>query len=292
MSTQEIAIKRLLTAPEFNQVVELQKHYWGSDASNLVPRHVLHTLCHHGGHLLGAYAGERLVGFVLGIFGTDIDPEAPDAGRTAASLLIMSKRMLVLPAFRGRGIGLRLKLAQRDIALKQGIELVKWTVDPLLAANAHLNFRKLGAVACQYQRDYFGGFASQSMTGDRLVLHWRVNSERARACAAGQTSRRSLRQCLDEQTPIVNSVHESGPAPAPGVQPRRMDTDSVLVEFPADIRLLDEQKPQAAQRWRLHLREVLSGLLESGYVVCDFLSAADGGRRRVFYYLARRGCRD
>jgi len=61
-----IAIKRLLTAQEFNQAVELQKDYWGNDASNLVPRHVLHTICHHGGHLLGAYLGSQLVGFVMG----------------------------------------------------------------------------------------------------------------------------------------------------------------------------------------------------------------------------------
>jgi len=81
---------------------------------------------------------------------TDIEIEAPDARPAMANLLIMSKRMVVRPEYRGRNIGFRLKMAQRDLALKQAIRLVTWTVDPLLAANAHFNIRKLGAVVQRY----------------------------------------------------------------------------------------------------------------------------------------------
>lgn len=284
-----IAIKRLLTAREFNQAVELQKVYWGNDASNLVPRHVLHTICHHGGHLLGAYDGARLVGFVMGFFGTAIDPEAPDADRAASNLLIMSKRMLVLPQYRGRNIGFKLKMSQRDIALQQGIDLVTWTVDPLLAANAHLNFRKLGAISSQFAVNYFDHPDSDSLSADRFIVHWRVKGKRAEACASGYTSRRTLEQCLDENIPIVNVNKESGPAIAPRVLSQLSDTDSVLVEIPSDMRHLDEHIPQVARRWRLHIRELMGRLIESGYVVSDFVSAAQGRQRRAYYFLARRG---
>ena len=283
-----IAIKRLLTAQEFNQAVELQKVYWGNDASNLVPRHVLHTICHHGGHLLGAYDGSRLVGFVMGFLGSALDPEAPDAVRTASNLLIMSKRMLVLPQYRGRSIGLKLKMAQRDIALKQGIDLVTWTFDPLLAANAHLNLRKLGATSGQFAVNYFDHPDSESLYADRLIVHWRVKGKRAQACASGCTSRRTLMQCLDENIPIANVIKESGPAIAPRALSQLSDRDSVLVEIPSDIRHLDEHIPQVARRWRLHIRELMGRLIESGYVVYDFVSAVDRRQRRAYYFLGRR----
>ncbi|MCY4070187.1 MAG: GNAT family N-acetyltransferase [Chloroflexi bacterium] len=283
-----IAIKRLLTAQEFNQAVELQKVYWGTDASNLVPRHMLHSLCHHGGHLLGAYDGSRLVGFVMGFLGTALDAEAPDADHTASNLLIMSKRMLVLPGYRGRNIGLKLKMAQRDIALKQGIDLVTWTFDPLLAANAHLNLRKLGAISRQFAVNYFDYSEAESLSADRLIVQWRVKGERARACASGSTSRRTLKQCLDESIPIVNVIEESGPAMAPRALSQLSDRDSLLVEIPSDVRHLDKHMPEVARRWRSHIRELMGRLIESGYVVYDFVSAVQEQRRRTYYFLSRR----
>ena len=288
-----IEIKRLMTARQFQQAVELQKDYWGTDASNLVPGHVLHTICHHGGHLLGAYDGSQLVGFVMGFFGTAMDqesseaPEVPDTERAASNLLIMSKRMLVLRQYRGRNIGFNLKMAQRDIALKQGIDLVTWTVDPLLAANAHLNFRKLGALSSRFAVNYFDYPESESLYADRLVVQWRVKGKRAQARAAGCGSGRTLQQCLDENTPIVNVNEASGPTLAPrALSPHAIDCN-LLVEIPPDIRHLDEHDPVVARSWRLHIRELLDRLMASGYVVADFVSAVEGRRRRAYYYLSR-----
>ncbi len=288
-----IEIKRLMTARQFQQAVELQKDYWGTDASNLVPGHVLHTICHHGGHLLGAYDEEQLIGFVMGFFGTATDqeapeaPEVPDTERAASNLLIMSKRMLVLRQYRGRNIGFKLKMAQRDIALKQGIDLVTWTVDPLLAANAHLNFRKLGALSSRFAVNYFDYPESDSLYSDRLLVHWRVKGRRAQACAAGCRSGRTLRQCLDENTPIVNASEATGPALAPSAFAQHANSDSLLVEIPPDIRHLDEHDPVVARSWRRHIRELLGKLIASGYVVADFVSAVEGRRRRAYYYLSR-----
>ena len=219
-----IAIKRLLRAQEFDQAVELQKVYWGNDASNLVPRTVLHTVCYHGGHLLGAFDGSHLVGFVLGFLGTAVDADAPNADRTASNLLIMSKRMLVLPRYRGHNIGLRLKMAQRDIALKQGIDLVSWTFDPLLAGNAHLNLRKLGATSDRFVANYFDDPDPLSLWSDRLIVRWWLRGKRAQRCACGQFSELSLKQCLEANTPIVNIVGDSGPAIAPRALSRLADT--------------------------------------------------------------------
>ena len=54
-----IEIRRLLSAAEHDQAVELQRSYWGDSADNLVPRHMQHSIARYGGHVLGAYDGDK-----------------------------------------------------------------------------------------------------------------------------------------------------------------------------------------------------------------------------------------
>ena len=51
----------------------------------------------------------------------------------------------VRPDLRSSGIGFALKMAQRDICRQHGIDEMRWTYDPLLAANAAFNLGRLGA---------------------------------------------------------------------------------------------------------------------------------------------------
>ena len=283
----EIEIRRLLSAAEHDQAVELQKSYWGEDAGDLVPRHMLHSIAHYGGHILGAYAGDRLVGLVLGFIGTDIDVDAPDARPAMANLLIMSKRMVVAPDYRGRSIGFRLKMAQRELALKQAIRLVTWTVDPLLAPNAHLNIRKLGAVIQAYAPNFFGLDEPQSLRSDRLIVEWWVTQRRVKERAKGAGSALTLQQYFDVNTPIVNRADSS----SDWLRPRRMtDVPSstfALVEIPGDFRQLEADDRALADEWRHHIRDVFPRMLAAGYIVTDFVSGRFEGRRRSFYLLSR-----
>jgi predicted GNAT superfamily acetyltransferase len=283
----DIKIRRLLSAAEHDQAVELQKSYWGEDAAYLVPRHMLHSVSHYGGHVLGAFDGDGLVGLVIGFIGTDIDIDAPDARPAMANLLIMSKRMAVLPAYRGRNIGFRLKMAQRDIAMKQAIRLVTWTVDPLLAANAHLNIRKLGAVIQRFSANYFGLDAPDSLRADRLIVEWWVAHRRVTERAAGRGSRLALKQYLDVHAPIVNRADASGD----WLKPRSMTdvpgSSFALVEIPADFRELEAAHRSLADQWRYHIRDVFSRMLTAGFVVTDFVSGQYEGRTGTFYLLSR-----
>ena len=283
----DIKIRRLLRAAEHDQAVELQKSYWGADALNLTPRHMLHSIAHFGGHVLGAFDGENLVGLLMGFIGTDIDVDAPDARPAMANLLVMSKRMVVLPAYRGRNIGFRLKMAQRDLAIKQAIRLVTWTVDPLLAANAHLNIRKLGGVIQRYETNYFGLEAADSLRSDRLVVEWWVTQRRVKERAKGGGSALTLQQYFDVNAPIVNRAAET----REWLRPRRM-TDApsstfALVEIPGDFRELEAADRGLADEWRYHIRDVFPRMLAAGYIVTDFVSGAFESRRRSFYLLSR-----
>jgi len=282
-----IRIERLMSAAQHDQVVELQKNYWGVDAKNLVPRHMLFSISHYGGHILGAYAGQELVGFVTGFVGTDIDFDDRDARPAMANLLIMSKRMLVLPGYRGRNIGYQLKMAQRDIAMKQAIRLVTWTVDPLLAANAHLNIRKLGAVIQRFSANYFGLEEPHSLRADRLIVEWWVAQRLVVERAAGRGSKLTLRQYLDVQAPIVNRADASGDWLRPRPMTAVPGSSFALVEIPADFRELEAAERPLADQWRYHIRHVFSKMLAAGFIVTDFVSDHFEGRKRAFYLLSR-----
>ncbi|MDE2853284.1 MAG: GNAT family N-acetyltransferase [Chloroflexota bacterium] len=282
-----INIRRLLTAREHDRAVELQKLYWGDEAENLVPRHMLHSISHYGGHVLGACDGEELVGLVMGFIGTDIDIEAPDARPAMANLLIMSKRMVVRPEYRGRNIGFRLKMAQRDLALKQAIRLVTWTVDPLLAANAHFNIRKLGAVVQRYAVNYIELVEATGLKSDRLVVEWWVTQRRVKERAKGAGGKLTLQQYFDVGAPIVNRADGSGE----WLLPRRMTeaphTTFALIEIPPDFPALEAADPNLADAWRSHIRDVFPPMLDAGYIVTDFVTGEFEGRPRSFYLLSR-----
>jgi predicted GNAT superfamily acetyltransferase len=53
-------------------------------------------------------------------------------------------------------VGFALKLAQRAMSLDQGIQVVRWTFDPLVARNAHFNLSKLGAHCDRFRRNFYG----------------------------------------------------------------------------------------------------------------------------------------
>ena len=91
--------------------------------------------------------------------------------------------LAVTPSHRNLNLGYRLKLAQRDRALAQGIDRMTWTFDPLQSLNAHFNFAKLGVSAGTYKVNFYGeatsGFLLQiGMGTDRLWVTWQLDSER------------------------------------------------------------------------------------------------------------------
>src|SRR5919109_3276797 len=117
-----ITIRPLTTLEECRQVALLEREVWGyTDAEDVVPPPVLIVSAKRGGILLGAFDERGVMqGFVYSM-------AAAKDGR----LTQWSHMLGVAPGARERGIGVRLKLAQRERALAQGIDLIEWTFDPL-----------------------------------------------------------------------------------------------------------------------------------------------------------------
>lgn len=286
-----ILIRPLTTFDEMRPVVDLQKIYWGDDFESVIPAHMLFSLANHGGHVLAAFDGERPVGVLVGFLGTNVEATNRPA---MANLQIASKRMVVLPEYRGHGIGYRLKLAQRDIAIKQGVRLVVWTFDPLLSLNAHLNVRKLGVTCSVYHQDYYGtsgeGGLAKLGSSDRLLAEWWVTNRRVEERLHGSRGGLKLAHYLEADTPIVNpsSVTDDG-ALFPAETTISPAGALALVEIPSQYPAIEAGNPKLAIAWRLHIRHVFGQIFARGFTVTDFLTETYEGRERSLYLLSYSG---
>ena len=179
--THEIEVRHCTTLAEYEECVRIEHVTWGEEIA--VPSAIFVVAHHTGGQVLGAFdavsggaSGARMVGFALAV-----------AGVRAGEPFLHSHMTAVLPEFRDRGVGRRLKLFQRQDALKSGIDVIEWTFDPLEFKNAHFNFARLGAVARRFIPDCYGVTASPLHAGlptDRLVAEWRLDAERVKSILA------------------------------------------------------------------------------------------------------------
>jgi predicted GNAT superfamily acetyltransferase len=286
-----ITIKPLMALGEMRAAVELQNTFWGNDAESVVPAHMLFSLATYGGHVLAAFDGAQMIGLLIGFLGTNIE----ESDRPAmANLQIVSKRMVVLPQYRGQGIGYRLKLAQRDLTIKQGVRMVTWTFDPLMALNAHLNIRKLGAVSHRYLEDYYGtadeGGLATLGSSDRLQVEWWVTNRRVEERLSGRRGDLSLQHYLGADTPIANATTaDTHGTPWPAENNIIPTGLFVLLEIPVNFTAIVESDPILARAWRLHTRDLFKRFLTLGYVVTDFIRSTYEGRDRAFYLLSHSG---
>lgn len=167
----DIQIRPLHSVEEFDACVRLQQLTWGREIT--VPSAIFVVGEHTGGLSHGAFENGKLIGFAMAM-----------AGFRHGRPFLHSHMAAVLPEYRDQGIGRRLKFAQREDALRHGINLIEWTFDPLELKNAHFNFNRLGAIARVYIPNCYGITDSPLHGGlptDRLVAEWWLDSPRVRA---------------------------------------------------------------------------------------------------------------
>lgn len=185
VAPQEIQVRRCYELKDIEECVRIQDIVWGREISVPVPMFV--AVRHAGGQILGAFEGGKMVGFTQGLIGLHNLPARSGSAQRVDSPFIYSHMTAVLPEYRDRGVGRRLKLFQRQDALKRGIDLVEWTFDPLEVKNAYFNLVRLGAIVRRYIPDAYGITGSPLHAGiptDRLLAEWWLASERVKSILA------------------------------------------------------------------------------------------------------------
>jgi predicted GNAT superfamily acetyltransferase len=184
VAPEEMTVRECTTVEEFDACVCLQREAFGLPDLELSPRRHLIVARSAGGWTLGAFAGAKLVGFVL----TQV------AVRGAAEVIGYSHMMAVAQDYQNLGVGARLKWAQRERALSEGRRFIRWTWDPMQSRNAHFNLNRLGVVVRSYADNYYGTDYSTAtgefgkplgLDSDRLVAEWTLDSARVAALDRG-----------------------------------------------------------------------------------------------------------
>ncbi len=238
----EFTVRHCHGIEEFKLCFALQQSVWGnSDIDIPVPMFVV--AAETGGQVLGAFDGDRMVGFTLAI-----------AGWRDGKVFLHSHMTAVLADYRNRGVGRSLKIFQLDDAIARGIFLIEWTFDPLEVKNAYFNLMRLGALARRYLPNVYGITSSPLHGGiptDRLVAEWWLASYRVKVATTGQ----------------LRSPHQIDPS-------RQLPEILVPADLP-EPRQADLAKSIAIQTT---VREQFQNWLAKGYVATAIENGPEGAR--------------
>jgi predicted GNAT superfamily acetyltransferase len=270
-----IEIRDIKEMSELKAVEDLQKEIWGCSDREILPRLALIPLLEIGGVLLGAFDGNDLIGFVLGF-----------PGRENSHPILHSDMLAVKRAYRSHGLGYKLKLAQREWALAQGVDRITWTFDPLQSPNAHLNFAKLGVIADCYKTNYYGETSSflHGAGTDRLWVTWLLNSENV-THKLRDPGRKAVSSDELEGAVILLQVNDTG-------EPVMADDDArgnaLVLEIPDNINAIRRHNLDLARLWREATRQTFMRLFEAGYCLFEFYRVERNGRKIGRYFAAKR----
>lgn len=244
-----VQLRALTSVEDADDIIRVMIATWGEH--QLLPREMILALAHSGNTPWGAFDGDQLIGYVLGWSGVD-----PDEG-----LHTHSHMLAAVPDRRHRGVGYALKLAQRAQCLDQGIRRVRWTFDPLLSRNAHLNLTKLGATADRFLPNFYGEMSDTLNRGersDRLMVRWDLDAEEPTP-VAGHTA--SGFEVLGREGDPSN--------PSPG-RVRAPEALPALIRIPREYPDLRKHDESLANAWRAATGSAFTACLEEGLVATAF----------------------
>jgi predicted GNAT superfamily acetyltransferase len=181
----ELLIRECTTIDDLDGCVNLQREAFGLPDIEISPRRHLIVSRQAGGWTLGAFVASRLVGFVHHLV----------AVRNDSEIFGYSHMMAVAKDYQNKGVGARLKWAQRERAIAEGRSFIKWTWDPMQARNAYFNLNRLGVTVDTFADNFYGTdyntdpsqrrAEGPGMQSDRLFANWDLSAPRVAALASG-----------------------------------------------------------------------------------------------------------
>lgn len=272
MSEVDVRIRRANSVADIQSCIDLQREVWRfTEPEDIAARPLLILGNRYGGSVLLAECSDgQVVGFSYAFLCRD----------GAAGLFWWSHMTAVSPQHQGRTIGFKLKLAQREAALDEGIDRIRWTFDPLQALNAHFNIRKLGVTVVDYETNIYGQSSSplhHGMPTDRLLVEWNLRSPAVADRLGGNPP-----VILRDFDGLVRILAGNGDLPSrPALD---LDESPLALEIPSDIR---ETPPESLRAWQKTLETAFRRYFGLGYTITDFLTI-DHPRAEALYVMEKR----
>jgi predicted GNAT superfamily acetyltransferase len=253
MSEDGITIRRAETIADYLACQQAQRLAWGiTDDSYVVPLATMVGAQLHGGLVLGAFTGS---GEALGLSFAFL-------GKIEGRACLYSQLTGIVPEQQGRGLGGKLKAAQREFARAEGLDCLAWAFDPLQAGNARFNLGRLGATSRRFVEDMYGRRSdalNANASTDRLIVEWSTEPEG------------KVREAIDPSA--LPRLIEVGDRPIAQVE-GKLSSPVVLLEIPADISSLRTNNPSLAEAWTLAVKQAFQAAFAAGYRAEGFLESA------------------
>ncbi len=270
----EITIRRAESLADYRACQDAQRKAWGiTEEGYVIPVATMVGANLHGGLVLGAFLAD----------GTAAAMSFGFLGRLEERICLYSQLTGVVPGYQSRGLGYAVKIVQRYLARAEGLGLIVWAFDALQAGNAHFNLHRLGARARRYIDNMYGERTDALNAGaptDRLIAEWDVD-------CLPQPVQTDSPDLLANLPRLIPTGRESAGRLVPlGVQ-TSANAPRVLLEVPPRIADLRRDLPEAAEAWRLAVRQAFQASFAAGYHAVGLVRGDSSGERRCYYELDR-----
>ena len=260
----KILIRELKTIEEIRLIQDLERLIWKSDP---IPIHQTFTTAKNGGLVLGAFDGDKIIGFSYGF-----------PGLSDGKLCLCSHMLGIHPDYQLMGVGKLLKERQLVVAKEMGYDLIMWTFDPLETRNAYLNVSKLYGICDTYLENWYGEMEdglNKGLPSDRFKIAWWISSKRV------QEQWKPKVTTYDRPFNVAQSEKDN---PVLLYTENKLDStqDGIEIPIPSNIQFIKTSEPELALAWRMHTRTIFQNLFATGYALVGVnKSKADAG---VHYY--------
>ena len=270
-------IRELESIPDLRRAIQLEKEVWGLSDLDATPLATAIAAQAAGAFWLGAFDAAELVGIAYAF------PSLHN-GRTG----FHSHLLAVRDPHGHRGIGYKLKIAQRERALALGVGEITWTFDPLRSRNAHLNFAKLGVISDKYIVDFYGPQTSSPLhanSTDRLWVTWQLGNRRVSDRLQGKDPRAEALDMLKHLEPLVRFNGDG--VPVLSDVSNALSRQRIAIEIPGDMDRIERDDMPLARKWREATRTAFHAAVRSGFVVREFCRSIRGQQGPGAYLLEK-----
>ncbi|WP_337860767.1 hypothetical protein [Ferroplasma sp.] len=222
--------------------MEIIKSAWHSESALSGFKDTIHSMAYHGGFVLGAFDGNRLIGMSFSY-----------PGYKKGQVYLYSHMTGVIDEQKYSGAGYALKIKQRELALNYGYDMIAWTFDPVMSLNGYFNIGKLGAVSRTYLDNFYGIMddgINKGVPTDRLVAEWHIHENYNRSY---------------EEPQFINTV--DGYQMAFNEKPEK---DVIGIKMIKDFYEFKKTDIDGALKAKMLIRSKFHELFLEGYVIINF----------------------
>jgi len=276
-----VKIEPLRNPADYKACEDIQRETLLSQDIDIIPVSLLLTVNRIGGILFGAYSSlGELIGFIFSI------PGILDGKLTQHSCILA-----VRAAYRNFDVGFKLKMAQRDEALKRKISRITCAFDPMQPAHAYFALGKMGKWANVYENNFYGkttNLMDRGLPTDRMFGVWELESSAVAKRVETGPPRRDFRKELKHRR-VINRLEENVPGLLSSNSVRLdCEEESFIFEVPYNLQEIKNRDLGVAIEWQEKMRQVFHHYFKKNYMAADFWVSEQDGNLRACYLLEKR----